>query len=112
MLGTQCGEPVIGRDEEIVSRYPCQMVKRWPMRLHFLSERLPQQLLLVGQRPPGPQGPLMNCQSSQLVGSTGIYWRYSLAEKAFPCPVIGSNIPGRAVCITDKETWAQLIHKL
>ena len=47
------------------------MVKRRPVWLYILSIRLPLQLLIVRQRPPSLQRPLVDCR-----GAPKVFFRY------------------------------------
>lgn len=111
MLIPQGGESVICRYEQIVTGDPGQVIKWWTVRLNYPCERFPTQLLLMGQRAPGPQSSQMDCGGCHLTSGPRECGSNTAPEEALAASVIGGHITGRTVCITDENTGAQLYHK-
>ena len=111
VLIPQGSKAVVRGDEQVVPGDPGLVVEGRPVRLHLCGEWLPEQLILVRERTPGLQCPLMHRHHRQLALGERELRGYTLPEEAFTVTVISSDTSGRAEGVIDKDIGAKLDHK-
>jgi hypothetical protein len=110
MLISETSEPVIGTDEQIVTRDVCRIVERRAMWLYSLGQLMPFSLYIVIQGTPCGQSPAMNIQLSQLRVSTGEHQPRAILVIAPTLPMKEGHVSYGTVAVVDYNRWCKPGH--